>query len=240
MPEWFWGTAINVVGSVVINLGTNLIKLSHLHREQSIVCNLRTTPFYQSPTWLLGVMLFAFGNVANFISFGFAAQSMLSALGSVQFVSNVIFSSQICDEAITPRILISTLWIVIGNCCIVLFADPKTNDFSAEDLWNLYIRQDYIIYMLALFIVAVSSHIVYRHIDQNACSAREEGFAPEPIESLLPIIYALVSAIIGTQSVMLAKSISILLKTSIVDSNQMADPGLYLVVILWLSTMSFW
>ncbi len=81
--------------------------------------------------WQLGVALFAFGNVMNFGSFGavpsatqrmprigqgpaeiwnvrrccaaFAAQSLLAALGSVQFLANVAFGRLILKEPVPPR-----------------------------------------------------------------------------------------------------------------------------------------
>lgn len=51
-------------------------------------------------SWQLGVLLFGVGNVANFVSFGFAAQSLLAALGSIQFVSNVVFGWLVLHEQV--------------------------------------------------------------------------------------------------------------------------------------------
>lgn len=41
--------------------------------------------------WYCGAMLLVLGSLVNFASFGFAPQSLLASLGSVQFVSNVVF-----------------------------------------------------------------------------------------------------------------------------------------------------
>lgn len=41
--------------------------------------------------WYLGAMLLVAGSLVNFASFGFAPQSLLASLGSVQFISNVVF-----------------------------------------------------------------------------------------------------------------------------------------------------
>ena len=65
--------------------------------------------------WQAGIALFAGGNVFNFVSFGFAAQSLLAALGSVQFVSNVVFARLVLKEAITWRVLCATALIVTGE-----------------------------------------------------------------------------------------------------------------------------
>ena len=41
--------------------------------------------------WYVGTFFFVAGSLLNFVSFSFAAQSLLAALGSAQFISNVIF-----------------------------------------------------------------------------------------------------------------------------------------------------
>lgn len=41
--------------------------------------------------WYIGAFLLVAGSLVNFASFGFAPQSLLASLGSVQFISNVIF-----------------------------------------------------------------------------------------------------------------------------------------------------
>ena len=48
-----------------------------------------------SRLWCSGASSLAFGSVLNFVSMGFAPQSLLASLGSVQFVSNVVFGKLI-------------------------------------------------------------------------------------------------------------------------------------------------
>eukprot|EP00955_Chlamydomonas_euryale_P039037 351281-Chlamydomonas_euryale.AAC.12 len=52
--------------------------------------------------WQIGMAVFIIGNVLNFASFAFAAQSLLAALGSVQFVANVVFASLVLKEKPSP------------------------------------------------------------------------------------------------------------------------------------------
>jgi len=47
--------------------------------------------------------MFVSGTVLNFVSFGFAAQSLLSALGAVQFLSNVVFARFVLKAEVTRR-----------------------------------------------------------------------------------------------------------------------------------------
>jgi len=48
-----------------------------------------------------GFFIFALGNILNFTGFMFAAQSLCSALGSIQFVTNLIFATLINHEVVT-------------------------------------------------------------------------------------------------------------------------------------------
>lgn len=57
---------------------------------------------------------------------------------------------------------------------------------------------------------------------------------------LLPLSYAAVSAIIGTQSVLLAKATSDLLRTSIAGNQQFTSAFTWVILVGWASTMIFW
>lgn len=50
------------------------------------------------PIWYVGTFFFVSGSLLNFVSFSFAAQSLLAALGSAQFISNVFFGRFILGE----------------------------------------------------------------------------------------------------------------------------------------------
>lgn len=76
---------------------------------------LKPRPARSFREWQAGIGLFAGGNVLNFVSFGFAAQSLLAALGSVQFVSNVVFARLVLKEAVTWRVICATALIVTGD-----------------------------------------------------------------------------------------------------------------------------
>ena len=45
----------------------------------------------QSKVWVFGTTVFLSGSLLNFWSYGFAPQSVLAALESIQFVTNIMF-----------------------------------------------------------------------------------------------------------------------------------------------------
>ena len=159
--NWMLGLILNLIGSVLINGGTNLIKLAHnYHARYTALNESRTTdtnnsssshsnshekndgtenssssilhynrsdqtsekrPKARSGRWVYisGILTFSLGSLVNFMSFGFAPQSLLAALGSAQFVSNVAFGAFLLGERVTRRTLLATVTIVSGNMMVV-------------------------------------------------------------------------------------------------------------------------
>jgi hypothetical protein len=94
---WWLGAVLYITGSVLSNLGTNLVRKNHTHYQAKA----RKTPCYQQWFAIIGWSIYAVGNVLNFVAFMFTAQSLLAALGSVQFVSNLFFATLINQEKVT-------------------------------------------------------------------------------------------------------------------------------------------
>jgi len=57
---------------------------------------------------------------------------------------------------------------------------------------------------------------------------------------LLPILYAMQSAFLGSLSVMLAKALSSLIRSTFDGDNQLTNAAFWIVLILWVVAMLFW
>ncbi|VAI46007.1 unnamed protein product [Triticum turgidum subsp. durum] len=132
MGDWIIGALINIVGSVAINFGTNLLKLGHDQREKLYSSNNqgdgkfvpKSVMYFQ--TWRIGILFFAVGNCLNFMSFAYAAQSLLAALGSIQFVSNIAFAYVVLNKTISVKVMVATTFIVFGNVFLVSFGNHQS------------------------------------------------------------------------------------------------------------------
>jgi len=80
---WIIGAAMTLIGSIMINFGTNMMKLGHNKRAEAEARGEEIKG--KSKEWLIGVIFFSVGNVLNFVSFGFAAQSLLAGTSSFRF-----------------------------------------------------------------------------------------------------------------------------------------------------------
>eukprot|EP00300_Choanocystis_sp_HF-7_P013179 c18188_g1_i2.p1 GENE.c18188_g1_i2~~c18188_g1_i2.p1 ORF type:complete len:382 (+),score=54.26 c18188_g1_i2:47-1192(+) len=227
LSDFAVGVIFNLIGSVFINLGTNIVKLSHLQAEgtdeRSASC---------CGTWTVGVGIFISGNVLNFISFSFAAQSLLAALGSVQFISNIIFGYFLLKARITPFIIVGTVVIVLGNICIVRSASRASRSWSADELLELYATTRYRRYLLFMLVLVLVLQVFYRR-------AKYSEWRQDPFR-VIPSCYAAVSAILGSQSVLLAKSTSELIRSTLKGQDQLSNYFTYAIIGSWILTMAFW
>ena len=151
------------------------------------------------------------GSLLNFISFAFAAQSLLAALGGIQFISNVFFASCILKEKASNKTMMATLIILLGMTITISYSNHNTKSYSSLELLALYDRS-YFIFLIVIGTILIISEIMY-WIYTN----REIAQKPLPFSTIVrPFCYSLVSATIGTQSVLQSKCLAELLKKSII------------------------
>ncbi|GAB2284024.1 hypothetical protein Dimus_018507 [Dionaea muscipula] len=244
MGEWVVGAFINLFGSIAINFGTNLLKLGHTERERSILDNggtsgkLITKPIIYFQTWRVGALFFAFGNCLNFISFGYAAQSLLAALGSVQFVSNIAFAYFVLNQRVTVKVLVATAVIVLGNIFLVAFGNHQSPVYTPEQLAEKYSNIAFLLYCFTLIVIVALHHYIYR---RGELLFSAPGHEPKPYwHMLFPYSYAVVSGAIGSCSVLFAKSLSNLLRLAMSSAYQLHTWFTYSMLLLFLSTAGFW
>ncbi|CAI0559810.1 unnamed protein product [Linum tenue] len=211
MGEWIVGAVINLFGSIAINFGTNLLKVGHNERERhsvmdsegaSVKIPLKSVMDFQS--WRVGVVVFFLGNCLNFISFAYAAQSLLAALGSVQFVSNIAFAYFVFNKMVTVKVLVATAFIVLGNVFLVAFGNHQSPVFTPEQLVEKYSNITFLFYLLFLILIVVVHQYIYRGELMLAVSGQD--LRPH-WKTLLPFSYAVVSGAVGSCSVLFAKSL---------------------------------
>ncbi|RZC23737.1 probable magnesium transporter NIPA8 isoform X2 [Glycine soja] len=244
MGEWIVGAFINLFGSIAINFGTNLLKLGHNERERHLLgsdgvngkMNLKPIIYFQS--WRIGIVFFFLGNCLNFISFGYAAQSLLAALGSVQFVSNIAFAYFVLNKMVTVKVLVATAFIVLGNVFLVAFGNHQSPVYTPEQLTEKYTNISFLLYLLALVSIVALHHSIYK---RGELLLGVSGHDLRPYWSmLLPFSYAVVSGAVGSCSVLFAKSLSNLLRLALSNGYQLHSWFTYSMLLLFLSTAGFW
>ncbi|OAY84969.1 putative magnesium transporter NIPA8 [Ananas comosus] len=172
MGEWVIGALINIVGSIAINFGTNLLKLGH-------------------------------------------DQSLLAALGSIQFVSNIAFAYFVLSKTVSVKYV-----------------------YTPEQLIAKYSNLIFLLYCVSLVLVVALNHYIYRR-GEDILSASVPDFSAY-WRTLLPFSYAVVSGAVGSCSVLFAKSLSNMLRLTIGSNYQLHSWFTYSMLLLFLSTAGFW
>ncbi|OEL28186.1 putative magnesium transporter NIPA8 [Dichanthelium oligosanthes] len=220
MGDWVIGALINIVGSVAINFGTNLLKLGH--DQVDITC----------------ILFFAAGNCLNFMSFAYAAQSLLAALGSIQFVSNIAFAYFVLNKTISVKVMVATTFIVFGNIFLVSFGNHQSPVYTPEQLIAKYSNLVFVLYCMSLVFVVAFNHYLYRSGETIISSSSKD--AGTYWRTMLPFSYAIVSGAIGSCSVLFAKSLSNMLRLTMSSRYEFHSWFTYSIVLLFLCTAGFW
>ena len=188
----------------------------------------------------IGSLLFITGGVLNFVSMGFAAQSLLASLGSVQFVTNVVFGKFVLGELVTARTWLATVVIMSGNLMIVFNSNRASVEFTANQLFWAYTK-DYKYYMAAAAASLIVIQFGYiRFTAQIRRCELKSAVVPKWLTTGQGMCYALFSAILGTQSMLQAKCMSELLRLTTTGTNQMTNPFTYGVIFIYIVSTVFW
>ena len=233
---WIIGVLINLVGQVLINFGANIIKLSHnrakvnASRHSVTVSsdesnpnnsiNSGSAPPPQKSTlclkanhktlWRFGYSFFFLGNILNFFSFSLAAQSLLATISSVQFISNIFFSSVILREKVTPHLLFCTAGIIVGNAFTIVFSQHASKKIThVHELVAMYSRPSFIVYMF--FATIVSVFLLAFYMDARAPTPKLFTWVDrKTVYRSIPVAFAGSAGLLCSISVLLAKSLSLL------------------------------
>ncbi|KAK3275437.1 hypothetical protein CYMTET_16431 [Cymbomonas tetramitiformis] len=173
----------------------------------------RRPSVFKTWQWQTGFALFLLGNAATLGALSVIPVSLLSALASVQFVSNTLFTTCALKEKASRNTWVGCALITLALCCIVVFGSHDTKEYTSEELQRNYGNTGVIVYLCCALLALPIAHMLYEN-----CKARivQEGMnnVSTSVIQLLPFTYALHSAIVGSQAAIFSKTVAALLRTS--------------------------
>jgi len=191
----------------------------------------------KSTTWILGTVVFVTGSLLNFASYAFAAQSMLASLESIQFVTNLLFGKFMIGSKVTRQMYIGTGLTVSGTVVAVQFSSKKTLDLSTSDIKTLYKNPAYIAYLCLMMTALLVLYLVYITLKKR----KQQEDPVKYTDVSMPLIYAVWSALFGTQSVVQAKILAELLAVHSAGQEDIFRSGFtYTTIIVWIVTVGVW
>jgi len=136
---------------------------------------------------------------------------------------------------VTKATLFATFIIILGNAIVVNFSTHASVVYTADDLISFY-DADFNAYAICMIFLMLGARLTYHNINGKI----KGGGLVAHSNLYLPLLYATFSAIIGTQSVVQAKCLSILLRATANGDSQLGNWFTYFVLLAWLASTSFW
>jgi len=170
------------------------------------------------------------------VAFAFAPAAILAPLESLQFVSNLLFATFVNKVNVTRRqffgccgvISGSSLAVGLGPNAVFTFTIPKLVDFWTSPTWNAYL-----ILVMCLAIIAQGTNMRYKRL-------LAQGQHPPYANKVLPLTFAMSSALIGTQSVVQAKCLSEVVEQLGCGINIFSYYYTYISIVLFLTQVAVW
>ena len=211
------------------NLGTDEERM----QEMSDQAKKRSSEFIRT----LGTVTFITGSLFTFASFAFGSQSLIASLESIQFVSNVVCLKYIHKEYVSWKVIICTILIIIGNALVVVFSNHDSLQFTGDTVVQLYRENTrYHVYLIVMGLMWFICQGVYQHYHES----RRKHIILWKHSLIEPLTFVLSSTIIGTQAVLDAKCLSMLIQMSIIGENEFLKPVIYVVLFTWILLVAFW
>lgn len=229
------GILLGLLGSIFINVGNNMQALG-MHKEEAAGSDAAKKKS-GACIKIAGTVLFIGGSVINFTAFALAAASVLAPLEAVQFVSNLIFARLVTKTAISKKMVLGSVFIVGGTVAAVGSGPMSVYSFDIETLVGFWTVPAWIVYVIFANTMALATQALWLYHQ----TALDRGEPKRNFATILPVTYALTSALVGTQSVVQAKCISELLELWMGGVCMIwGEWYTYFVLVLFLATVGFW
>jgi len=195
--------------------------------------------YFYTHLWGIGTTTFVISSIMTFVAFGFAAQSLLASLESVQFVSNIAFAKLVHKEEITYTMIVSTLLIVGGNALVVIFSGHNSLLLNGVEIFDLYAKNaSFHVYLAIAGSLCVFSEYTWKHYHKSRIHHKVKLWAHSFVE---PLCFCVASAIVGAFAVVNAKNMSMLLaSTASTDRSEFKHEQLYIIFFCWIFIVGFW
>jgi len=226
------GIALGLSASIGINVGNNIQAVGLQMQAQE-------GKEGKNKTFWIGCSIFAVASVVNFGAFGFAPASVLAPLEGIQFVTNLAFARLVNKKTVTFRMVFGSALIVLGVVLAIVASPSGVAQFSAADLKCFWTSAVWLIYLTVLAGSAIFLQMLHIYYQRELNSGR-----PKPNHQIvLPVTFALTSAIAGSQAVVQAKSMSELVELVFTDLGVVGllkEWFFYFCLVLLLVFLMIW
>lgn len=191
-PIWLAGILLCLTGSTFTALGLVIQKYSHVKNSLSET----PTLYYKQFWWIVGFIIFLVAQLLNLAAMGMTPQVMLSCLGAWSLIFNAVFASLILDENLSHLEKAMFVITLFGVFCVI-----NGTPTSAEPFVQGLPTMNAAFQSCAFLSTSVALLVI---LSVLVCTAKLS-------ETLRPIAWAVVSAILSGYAVMFFKCVALLI-----------------------------
>jgi len=228
----FWlGISLSLAGSLCSATGLACQRLSHkrnnaLPPEQQV---------RSSRQWLnlLGIFLLFIESIFDLASFGFAPASILSCMGAMTLVFNMMLAPVLCGETVSKRDVAVNGIVFVGTILSVWFGPHATPDYTLPELMQLFLTRRFVVYAIILLTwIGCLLYTWWALQDLENPKGRFRKMSRLSRTRLLRFAYPALAGSIGGNTAVYAKASIEMVKTTIKGSNQFVYVGTYCLITL--------
>lgn len=213
------GVLLSLVGDIIINIGMNAMKHAH---------NINTDPVTEKPIkhftliswWWIGILGIVGGEVGNLIAYGYAPASIVTPIGSIGVVTNVVITTFVLKEPFTARVFAGVICVVIGIVVVVLYAPLTVVFVSSNNLWtDVIFTTNFGIYLAWMAVMLVILYPLSRKYGEKSV-----------------VIYVALCAVIASLTIVCAKTFSTLVANGMTNGmeTEFLTPWPYVVLVVMI------
>jgi len=232
---WYVGLILSVVSSITTNTGIGLQKLSMMKEEDRDAEKQR--PYICQPMWDAGLVLQITGSIGDFAALAFAPQSLCAPVGGCTIVANLAMAEIWLGEKMSKLDYVATCIVGSGVILSAYFADKSEQCFELFDLMDLYVTPSFLAYGSCVILVLIILYVLVSRYESIRDKFGKHSDEYMKVIKLHRFFVPLFSSLIGSQSIIFAKSIAELLKMTARGNNQFIFWETYLLMISMVITI---
>ncbi|XP_033125784.1 NIPA-like protein 2 [Anneissia japonica] len=214
--ELIIGGSLAIGGNLMISIAMNIQKYALM---QLIKRGASEHDYTKSRLWWFGIVLMVFGELGNFMAYGFAPATTVAPLGTTTVLANAYIASLYLGEKVRRQDLLGTVVILVGVFLILTFSTSQDIRLDATQLKHHLEQWSFIFYVVVEAVIFVACiYLVKVHLVKHVA------------------LYLLPAAILASLTIIGAKAVSSMLDITFAGDIQLVYPLFYFMILLMVVT----
>jgi len=232
------GICMSFVGNFINSVGYILQKIGYRHlldkQEENPEASITSEPY-----WIIGFVTYAVGSLTHGAALGFASQALLVPMEGVTLVANAFLAPIFLGEKLGKMELIGSAVCCVGIVTTVLFGPNSEQEFGTDDLLELYVTVQFIIYGTLQIGAGVACWVALKAVkivneNEGVEYDGTDGTMEKPRARRSALLHVGIAGVLAAFNVLFLKTVStVLLNSPEPASERFAKPWPYMFIVLF-------